>query len=159
MRKVVEHAHLPHRARSAYLRFESGPRWTGGQPSFRRNAVPEQLPDRPDVLGQSSRHHQGSPNCRFRAETSMRRAEVVDHSQEVEARFEGCPSADQVARSPREHGEPLSEGCVEPLDVAGRDHPATDLMPEPDEYKLQTGQKVRSSWAAGPATIATMPRQ
>ena len=100
----------------------------------------------------------------------MRRAEVVDRSQKVEARFEGCPGASQMPRSPREHGEPLSEGRVQPFDVAGRDHPAADLTPEPDEpipraarqmnepsglyvsdkNKLQAGQKARSSWAAGP---------
>lgn len=63
----------------------------------------------------------------------MYRAEVVDRSQKVEARFEGCPGAGQVPRSPREHGEPLSEGCIEAFDVAGRDHSATDLSPESGE--------------------------
>lgn len=100
----------------------------------------------------------------------MHRAEVVDRSQEVEARFEGYLRAGQVPRSPREYGKSLSEGRVQAFDVTGRDHSAADLSPEPgkpfprptrqmddpsglhvlDKYELRPGQKARASTTACP---------
>lgn len=132
--------------------------------------MPEKFANRPDVLGQSGRHRRGSSNCRFRSKTSMRRAKVVDRSQEVKARFKGRPSSSQVPRPPTEHGQSLSEGCVQAFDVAGRDHLAADLSPESgellprstrqmddpsrlhvlDKNKLREGQKARAPDPAGP---------
>lgn len=81
--------------------------------------MPEQLFDGPDVLGQTCCHRRGSPDCRFRSKTSMHRAEIVDRSKEVEARFEGRPGAGQVPRLAREYGKSLSEDPVQAFDVAG----------------------------------------
>ena len=99
----------------------------------------------------------------------MHRAEVVDRSQEVEARLQSDLCASQVPRSPTEHSEPLPEGRVQTFDVAGRDHSAADLSPEPgeplprptrqlddpsglhvlDKDKLRPGQKAGAPAAAG----------
>jgi len=59
----------------------------------------------------------------------MNRAEVVDTTHQIQRRFQRFATPREMPSAPSKHREPLTEGSIQSLNVARRDHAAIKMRP------------------------------